>query len=88
MVEDDEGGEMRDAAGFEEYVTARWAAFHRLALLLAGSESAAQDLLQLTLEKAYAAWPRLSRMAAPDAYVRRIMVTSLASTRRRAWFRR
>ncbi|QBR92635.1 SigE family RNA polymerase sigma factor [Nocardioides euryhalodurans] len=78
---------MRDETGFEEYVAARWSTFSRLALLLTASETAAQDLVQVTLEKAYVAWPRISAMEAPDAYVRRIMVNTLISTRRRAWQR-
>ena len=78
---------MRDEKEFEQYALARWATLHRLALLLTGSESAAQDLVQVTLEKTYVAWPRIATMAAPDGYVRRIMVNSLASSRRRAWHR-
>ncbi len=79
---------MHDHQEFEQYVVARWVAFHRLALLLAGSEVAAQDLMQVTLEKVYVAWPKITTIAAPDAYVRRIMVNSLLSTRRLARHRR
>ncbi|HEX6149473.1 SigE family RNA polymerase sigma factor [Nocardioides sp.] len=75
---------MRDLQEFEQYVMARWTAFHRLALLLTASESASQDLVQVTLEKAYVAWPKISTMASPDAYVRRIMVNALVSTHRLA----
>lgn len=75
---------MRDEHGFEEYVMARWTAFHRLALLLTASEAGAQDLVQVTLEKAYVAWPKISGLTYPDAYVRRIMVNSLVSTHRSA----
>ena len=63
---------MRDEQGFEQYVMARWASFHRLALLLTASETAAQDLVQVTLEKAYVAWPKIAatgiarRLRAPD----------------------
>ena len=78
---------MRDEQDFEQYVLARWATLHRLALLLTGSEAAAQDLVQVTLEKTYVAWPRVSTMESPDGYVRRIMVNTLASSHRRAWRR-
>jgi RNA polymerase sigma-70 factor (sigma-E family) len=78
---------MRDEQGFEEYATARWVMLSRLALLLTGSEVAAQELVQVTLEKVYVAWPRVVDLEAPDAYVRRIMVNTLASQHRRA-FRR
>ena len=79
---------MRDLQAFEQYVLARWSTFHRLAILLTASESASQDLMQTTLEKAYVAWPKISAMEAPDAYVRRIMVNSLVSTHRLARNRR
>jgi RNA polymerase sigma-70 factor (sigma-E family) len=79
---------MRDEQGFEQYVVARWTGFHRLALLLTASESGAQDLVQVTLEKAYVAWPKISAMESPDAYVRRIMVNALVSTHRLARNRR
>ena len=78
---------MRDDEGFEQFVAARWSTYWRLAFLLTASEQAAQDLLQTTLEKAYGAWPRIARIDAPDAYVRRIMVNSLTSSRRLAWRR-
>lgn len=79
---------MRDEQGFEEYVAARWSSLGRLALLLTASEHAAQELVQETLEKVYLAWPRIVDMDAPDAYVRRIMVNSLATHHRRAHRRR
>ena len=78
---------MRDDEGFERFAAARWSTFFRLAYLLTASESAAQDLVQTAMEKAYGAWPRIARMDAPDAYVRKIMVNSLISSRRLA-FRR
>jgi RNA polymerase sigma factor (sigma-70 family) len=40
--------------------------------------------VQVTLEKAYVAWPRISAMESLDAYVRRIMVNALVSTHRLA----
>ncbi len=79
---------MHDLQAFEQYVLARWSTFHRLAILLTASESASQDLIQVTLEKAYVAWPKISTMAYPDAYVRRIMVNALVSTHRLARHRR
>ena len=57
---------MRDELEFKEYVDARWwARFNRLALLLTGAEAAAQDLVQVTLEKTYVAWPRIGGLAGP-----------------------
>jgi RNA polymerase sigma-70 factor (sigma-E family) len=70
---------------FSEFVAARWSSLYRLAYLLAASPTGAEDLLQTTLEKAYAKWSRISRMDYPDAYVRRMLAHTMVSSRRRAW---
>jgi len=70
---------------FAEFVGARWASLYRLAYLLAASPTGAEDLLQTTLEKAYVNWSRIGRMEYAEAYVRRMLVTTLVSSRRRAW---
>ena len=72
---------------FAEFVGARWSSLYRLAYLLAASPSGAEDLLQTSLEKAYVNWGRISVMEFPEAYVRRIITTTLVSSRRRAWIR-
>ena len=72
---------------FAEFVDARWSSLYRLAYLLAASPTGAEDLLQTTLEKAYMSWGRISAMDYPEAYVRRMMTTTLVSSRRRAWTR-
>lgn len=70
---------------FAEFVGSRWASLYRLAYLLAASHAAAEDLLQTTLEKAYVNWARIARMDYPEAYVRRMLATTLVSSRRRMW---
>jgi RNA polymerase sigma-70 factor (sigma-E family) len=70
---------------FTEFVGARWASLYRLAYLLAGSPTGAEDLLQTTLEKAYMNWARIGRMEYAEAYVRRMLANTLVSGRRRAW---
>ncbi|RNM17055.1 SigE family RNA polymerase sigma factor [Nocardioides pocheonensis] len=72
---------------FVEFVAARWTSLYRLAYLLTASPTVAEDLLQTTFEKAYASWPRISRMDFPEAYVRRMLANALVSSRRRAWLR-
>jgi RNA polymerase sigma-70 factor (sigma-E family) len=69
--------------GFVGFVAARWTRLYRTAYLLTTDPSAAEDLLQTALEKTYARWPRVSRMEAPEAYVRRVMVNAVISARRR-----
>jgi RNA polymerase sigma-70 factor (sigma-E family) len=70
---------------FAEFVGARWPSLYRLAYLLAASPTGAEDLLQTTLEKAYMNWARIGRMEYAEAYVRRMLANTMASSRRRAW---
>jgi RNA polymerase sigma-70 factor (sigma-E family) len=70
---------------FAEFVAARWPSLYRLAYLLAASPTAAEDLLQTTLEKAYMNWSRIGRMEYAEAYVRRMLANAMVSSRRRAW---
>lgn len=72
---------------FAEFVSARWTALYRLAYLLTASPTAAEDLLQTSLEKAYVRWARIAGMEHAEAYVRRMIATTYVSGRRRAWVR-
>ena len=55
----------------------------RLAVMLTGSTPDAEDLLQATFARAQRHSRRIVAMAAPAAYLRRIMVNEHVSTRRR-----
>ena len=70
---------------FAEFVAARWTALSRLAYLLTASPTGGEDLLQTSLEKAYVRWARISGMEHAEAYVRRMIVNTYVSGRRRAW---
>ena len=50
--------EARDAE-FQSFVVGRWPRLLRTAFLLPGEQHAAEDLVQSTLEQAYAAWRRV-----------------------------
>lgn len=52
-------------------------------MLLTGDRHDGEDLLQTALTKAYRSWWRLRRPELAEAYVRRILVTSVTSWRRR-----
>ena len=78
---------MRTQLDFVQFVSARWTSLYRLAYLLTASPTAAEDLLQTTLERAYVSWSKIGRMEFPEAYVRRMLVNALVSSRRRAWLR-
>lgn len=73
---------MREPAGFSAFVLARSPALLRTARLITGETALAQDLVQAALMKA---WPRWSRIDAPEAYVRTAMVRTYLTWRRRRW---
>ena len=62
---------------FEEFVQACSPRLFRTALLLAGRDrAAAEDLLQLALERAYRHWARVCRSGDPERYVQRILANA------------
>lgn len=69
---------------FDAFVTARWGALLRTAYLLTHDQGRAEDLVQAALTKLWFAWDRVD--GDPEPYVRRIMVTTFASWRRRRWW--
>ncbi len=71
--------------GFGDFVAARSAALVRSAWLLTGDEASAQDLVQTALARTWVRWDRVVRQEAPEGYVRRVMVTTYLSWRRRRW---
>ena len=76
----------QDVSAFTELVSTRSGALFRTAYLVVGDHQLAQDLLQEALVKAYAAWPRLRDPAKAEAYVRRTIMTTATSWRRRRSF--
>jgi RNA polymerase sigma-70 factor (sigma-E family) len=68
---------------FSAYVAARGSAWLRVAYLLTGNRSDAEDLLQTALAKTYVAWERIDDKGALDGYVRRVLVNTQTS-----WWRR
>ncbi|MFT3873045.1 MAG: SigE family RNA polymerase sigma factor [Nocardioides sp.] len=75
-------------ADFEEFYRATWPRLYRTALAVAGDAATAEDALQAAYARAYASWRRVRSAEHPVAYVRRIVVHEVVSTRRRAWTRR
>ena len=72
----------------DTFLAARWSGLFRLACLLTGSPTEADDLLQESLMKVYLRWTKISRTEVPEAYVRRMMVNTLVSRSRRPYKRR
>jgi RNA polymerase sigma-70 factor (sigma-E family) len=76
---------VQEPAGFREFVAARSAALVRSAWLLTGDEAEAQDLVQTALFMTWSRWSRIMRQDAPEAYVRRVMLSTFLSWTRRRW---
>ena len=72
---------------FSAFVAARRPRLFRTACLLCGDPHRAEDIVQDTLARLYANWPRVSRADNVEGYVRRILVNSHYSDRRRPWRR-
>ncbi len=79
-------GSSRDAE-FSEFVAARQTHLRRIAYAICGDWHRADDLLQTSLVKLYAAWPRLRRDGREEAYARQIIVRANIDEHRRAWRR-
>lgn len=68
---------------FTAFVASASPQLHRKAWLLTTSSSAAEDLLQSALAKAYVHWRRVSAADDPTAYVSGIVLKTFLSERRR-----
>ena len=74
-------------AAYLDYVNGRVVALRRMAFLLCGDAHQADDLVQETITKLYARWPRISQVANVDAYVQTMIVRAFVDDRRRGWWR-
>jgi RNA polymerase sigma-70 factor (sigma-E family) len=73
---------------FDDFVRAELGPLTRFAGALAGDHALAEDVLSDVLLKVARRWRRISGMDNPAAYVRRIVVTTYLSDRRKAQRRR
>jgi RNA polymerase sigma factor (sigma-70 family) len=74
---------------FREFAPAALVRLRPLAHATARDAHRADDLIQTTLERMYAAWPRIERTVTdPMAYARTTLVRALISERRRHWWSR
>lgn len=70
---------------FTTYVAERRARLVRTTVLLGCPRADAEDVVQAALLKCYRSWRRVARADHPDAYVHRVLVTTLADVRARRW---
>ena len=68
---------------FTAFVVAHGAQLLRTACLMTGDRGLGEDLVQTTLAKAYGSWAKVRAADEPTAYVRRVLVNSHLSWRRR-----
>lgn len=71
--------------GFAEFIEAREHALQQTAWWLTGDWALAEDLVQAALVRSWPKWERISRLDAPELYVRRVMVNLWVSWSRRRW---
>ena len=70
---------------FARFVEARERALQRTAWLLTGDWALAEDLVQTALAKSWPRWDRITRRDDPEIYVRKVMVNTWLTWRRRRW---
>jgi RNA polymerase sigma-70 factor (sigma-E family) len=70
---------------FTTYVAERRTRLVRTAVLLGCPQADAEDIVQSALLKCYRSWRRVTRADHPDAYVHRVLVTTLSDARARRW---
>lgn len=71
---------------FTEFAHASWASLYRTAYLMLGDAAEAEDLVQTTLAKTYAAWPKVRDVDAAPGYARTVLVNTASSWfRKRSW---
>lgn len=73
---------------FREFAVAAIPRLRRFAHAACHDAHRADDLVQATLEKMYAAWPRVHGVESPFAYARTVLVRVLVSEQRRHWWSR
>jgi RNA polymerase sigma-70 factor (sigma-E family) len=80
-----EGEWMAEPEGFRQFVIARSPGLVRAAWLLTGDSATAEDLVQTALAKTWSRWAQVDRQDAPEAYVRRVMMSTFLTWNRRRW---
>jgi RNA polymerase sigma-70 factor (sigma-E family) len=70
---------------FARFVEARERALQRTAWMLTGDWALAEDLVQTALARSWLRWDRITRRDDPEIYVRRAMLNTWLTWRRRSW---
>lgn len=70
---------------FAEFVEDRQRALQRSAWLLTGDWALAEDLVQTALSRVWPRWHRITRRDDPEIYVRKVILNTWLTWRRRKW---
>jgi RNA polymerase sigma-70 factor (sigma-E family) len=73
-------------ADYSAYVSARWHTLVRAVVLLGLARHEAEDVVQSALERCYRSWRSVSDAEDPDAYVYRVVVNTMLTSRKRRWW--
>jgi RNA polymerase sigma-70 factor (sigma-E family) len=73
---------------YDDFYVALWPRLVRMTYAVSGDLGVAEDAVQTAFAKAYRSWRRISRLEAPEAYVRKMAVNEVLNTRRTAHARR
>ncbi len=73
-----------DESTFEAFFRASWPRLFRTAYVVVGDHQHAEDAVQVAMVRVCARWPRVRRMSAPEAYVRKIVVNECLDRLRRS----
>ena len=84
MTRSQRSAPVEGSTAFEQFVATNARALLRLATVLTADPSAAQDVVQAVLERAFRDWARISTLQHRDAYVRRMITNEALTLRRRA----
>jgi RNA polymerase sigma-70 factor (sigma-E family) len=69
---------------YDDLYAALWPRLVRTAYAVAGDLGLAEDAVQTAFAKAYRSWRRISRLEAPEAYLRRMVINEVLNDRRLA----
>ncbi len=72
------------APEYDDVYAALWPRLVRTAYAVSGDLGIAEDAVQTAFAKAYRSWRRISRLEAPEAYLRRMVVNEVLNDHRKA----
>jgi RNA polymerase sigma-70 factor (sigma-E family) len=72
------------APEYDDVYAALWPRLVRTAYAVSGDLGVAEDAVQTAFAKAYRSWRRISRLEAPEAYLRRMVVNEVLNDHRKA----